>query len=80
MSRDLEWMGKFDELLIEAKKSGAKSFIVDAPTDKFTKTISSGIIEKMLNLKIVGKKTKSWKIVLTGKKPKTLKVSIVKLQ
>ncbi len=75
-----EWMEKFDNQLNEAREKNVKFFIIDAPKDTFTKTISAAIIKKMMNLKITGEKTKKWKIVFTGKKPKKLSVTVVKLK
>ncbi len=77
---NIEWLTTFDEKLAEAKDHGLKSFTINAPTDKFTKTISAGIIKNMMNLKIVGEKKATWKIVFTGKKPKNLNVTVIKLK
>ena len=75
-----EWMTAFDEKMAEAKDNGSKSFTIDAPADKFTKTISVGIIKRMMNLKIVGEKKATWKIVFTGKKPKKLNTTVIKFK
>lgn len=74
------WMTKFDAMLSEARKNGAKSFVIEPPKTKFEKEISSGIIEKMMGLKIVGKTSKKhWKIDLKNpKKEKNLRVTTIK--
>ncbi len=74
------WLEKFDVRLIEAKKNNEKFFIVDAPKDTFFKKLFVNIIVDRMNLKLTGEKTNRWKIVLTGKKKKKPKATVVKLK
>lgn len=69
----VEWMTKVNALITEAKKSGKKSLIVDAPKSKHARTINADILKRVLKVKITGEKNKEWTIILPGKKGTELK-------
>jgi len=81
MTEMFEWAGDFDEAVNTARKSGKKTFTINAP--KYTKDIQLSVVSRAGHTITNPKSKKTWKIKIDTSKntlPNIIRTTVVSLK